>query len=86
LVLTHTVPQSVPVVHPDEVLQVPPEQVAPDAHAWPQLPQFEALVPRFASQPSPTNPLQSANPGLQAPMPHTPLEQATNAFARGGQA
>jgi hypothetical protein len=51
-------------------------------HTFPQRPQLATVVLRFTSQPSLTTPLQSANPALHMPMPHTPPVQL--AVALGG--
>lgn len=55
--------------------QRPPAHVWPDAHAFPQLPQFCESVLVFVSQPSlKAGPLQSAKPAAQV-MLHVPLLQ-----------
>ena len=52
----------------------------PAAHTRPQDPQLVALVLTLVSHPSAALPLQSANPGLQAPIRQTPLTQAPIPF------
>ncbi len=51
----------------------------------PHLPQLEALVCVFISQPLAALPSQSAKPALQPPMPHTPFAQVALALAGAGQ-
>jgi hypothetical protein len=58
--------------------QVPDEQLAEplsELHALPQLPQCEALLVRFVSQPLAALPSQSPVPGLQLVQPQVPPTQ-----------
>src|SRR5207244_3068532 len=66
-----------PIMHcPDE--QTDEAVLARLLQLRPHAPQF-AVVVRLVSQPSAGLPLQSANPALQAPIMHTPAEQADEA-------
>src|SRR5207249_944430 len=59
-------------------LQIPPEQVGAmlfGEQIIPHMPQFDALVAMFTSQPSVCSlPLQSANPVLQGPLQTPPVQ------------
>jgi hypothetical protein len=70
---------------PQPPTHVPAEQVWPVAQAWPHLPQLSGSVEVSTSQPSPTAPLQSANPGAQAPMAHWENVHAAVALGSGPQ-
>ena len=61
-------------------VHTPAEHTWPDAQTTPHAPQFEALVRRSTSHPSPAAPLQSAKLVLHA-MLHTPDAQLTVALA-----
>jgi hypothetical protein len=59
----------------------PAKQMAFDAQARPQAPQFARSLERFRSQPSLALLLQSAKPVLQVPRPQVPLAQVAAALA-----
>ena len=61
-------------------LHVPAEQAVPAAQTCPHVPQLRLLVSTLISQPSLARPLQLANPGLHAPIPHAPERQPAAAF------
>jgi hypothetical protein len=85
LVFAHPLAQQVvPVLHGGPpahpiTTHVPPMQLEPVAHAWPQVPQFALSVFRFDSQPFAAEPSQLPKPVLHVGM-HIAAAQLTVSF------